>query len=57
MFELLKDGPGAYRFQLRSSTGEILVVSNAFTSKEAAKAAIHTVRNAAPHAFLQDETD
>jgi len=57
MFELFKDGPGAYRFQLRSATGEILVVSNAFTSKEAALAAIQAVRTAAPRAFLKDEAE
>jgi uncharacterized protein YegP (UPF0339 family) len=57
MFELLKDGPGAYRFQLTSSTGEILVVSNAFTSREAAEEAIQTVRTAAPHAFLKDQVE
>ncbi|MDH5449415.1 MAG: YegP family protein [Candidatus Bathyarchaeota archaeon] len=55
-FEIYKDTAGEYRFRLRAPNGEIISVSEGYTSKDGCKNGIASVRENAPKAIIQDLT-
>jgi len=55
-FQLHKDAGGKFRFTLKSMSGELIVSSETYHSKEAALDAIRSVRNNAPTAKVEDMT-
>jgi uncharacterized protein YegP (UPF0339 family) len=57
-FEIFKDkaNPPQFRFRLKAPNNEIIAVSEAYTTKEACKEGIESVRKNAPNAILQDLT-
>ena len=55
-FELYKDGRGEYRFRLKAGNGEIIAVSEGYSSKGGAENGIESVRNNAPTATVDDQT-
>ena len=57
IFEVFVDDAGKYRFQLRSSAGEIIALSDAYASRSGVESAIDAVRHTALTAFVDDRTD
>ena len=57
-FEIYKDtaNPREFRFRLRAENNKIVAVSEAYTTKDACKQGIASVRENAPKAVLQDLT-
>ena len=57
-FEIYKDtaNPREFRFRLRAENNKIVAVSGAYTTKDACKQGIASVRENAPKAVLQDLT-
>jgi uncharacterized protein YegP (UPF0339 family) len=55
-FEIYKDAAGEYRFRLRAPNGEIIAVSESYTSKSSCKNGIESVKENAPEAMIQDLT-
>ncbi len=51
-FELYKDKAGQFRFRLKASNGEIIAVSEGYTSKSSAKNGIASVGRSAPEAAV-----
>ena len=49
-FELYEDKSGRYRFRLRARNGEIIAVSESYTTKSACENGIESVRKNAPEA-------
>lgn len=49
-FELYEDKAGKYRFRLKAGNGEIIAVGEAYTTKQAAKNGIESVKKNAPNA-------
>jgi len=47
-FELYKDKGGQFRFRLKASNGQIILASEAYTRKPAAKNGIESIRKNAP---------
>jgi len=47
-FELYKDKAGEYRFRLKASNGQIVLVSEAYKAKGSAEKGIESVRKNAP---------
>jgi uncharacterized protein YegP (UPF0339 family) len=56
-FEVYKDASEQYRFRLRAVNNEIIAVSEAYTSKAACMNGIESVKNNAPIAEIDDQTD
>jgi uncharacterized protein YegP (UPF0339 family) len=48
VFELFKDKTAKYRFRLKASNGEIIAVSEAYSSKDACVGGIESVKKNAP---------
>jgi len=55
-FEIFKDAAGEYRFRLRAPNGEIIAVSEGYTTKSSCKNGIASVKENAPKAKIQDLT-
>ncbi|MPZ26470.1 MAG: DUF1508 domain-containing protein [Micromonosporaceae bacterium] len=55
-FELYNDGRGEYRFRLKAGNGEIVAVSEGYSSKAGAANGIESVRSNAPTATVDDQT-
>ena len=53
---VLKEGKAGYRFNLKAGNGEVIAVSESYSSEKAALAGIESVRNNAPVAALEDQT-
>jgi uncharacterized protein len=53
-FEIYTDGSGGHRFRLRASNGQILVVGDAYDTKEQCLKGIETIRKLAPYAEVKD---
>lgn len=51
-FELYKDKAGAFRFRLKARNGEIIAISEGYTSKAACENGIESVRQNAPEAQI-----
>lgn len=49
-FEYSKDKAGDYRFRLKASNGQIIAVSEAYSSKDACLKGIESVKKNAPDA-------
>ncbi len=56
-FELKKTSDGQYRFNLKAGNGEIIATSESYRSKESALNGIESVKNNAPGAAVDDQTD
>lgn len=44
-FEIYKDKAGEYRFRLKASNGEIIAVSEGYTTKQNAQKGVESVKN------------
>jgi uncharacterized protein YegP (UPF0339 family) len=55
-FEMYKDATGKFRFRLKAPNGEIIAVSEAYESKDGCKNGIHSVKENAPKARIEDQT-
>ena len=51
-FEWYKDKAGKYRFRLKAANGEIIAVSEAYSTKEALLNGIESVKQNAPKAVV-----
>jgi uncharacterized protein YegP (UPF0339 family) len=54
--ELYKDASGKFRFWLKAGNGEIIAVSEAYSSKDSAKNGIESVKTNAPGAAVDDQS-
>lgn len=54
-FELWKDKKGEWRWNLKAGNGEVIAVSEGYTSKAGAKSGIRSVRLNAPLARVVDK--
>ena len=54
-FELYTDKAGQFRFRLKASNGENILASEGYSSKDACKNGIASVRKNAPDAAVQQE--
>lgn len=55
-FEIYKDSSGQFRFRLKAPNGEIIAVGEAYTTKDASKNGISSVKENAPRAEILDLT-
>lgn len=51
-FELYTDKSGEYRFRLKSSNGEVIAISEGYSSRASAQNGIESVRRNAPDAAV-----
>ncbi|HEX4982083.1 MAG TPA: DUF1508 domain-containing protein [Ilumatobacteraceae bacterium] len=56
IFELFRDDAGCYRFQLKSASGEVIALSDRYTTREGAEVAIESIRHSAAATFVDDTT-
>ena len=56
MFELFRDDAACYRFRLKSTTGEVIALSDPYLTRTAAEDAIDAIRHSAATAFVEDQT-
>lgn len=54
-FEMYEDKGGAYRFRLKSRNGQIIAISEGYTTKAACENGIESVRKNAPEAEIEEE--
>lgn len=54
-FEVYKDKKGEYRFRLKASNGQVIAVSEGYSSKPACMNGIESVRKNAPDAEVVEE--
>lgn len=52
-FEMYQDKAGEYRFRLKAKNGEIIAVSEGYTTKAACENGIESVRKNAPDAVIE----
>jgi len=55
-FELYKDKSGQFRFRLKAGNGEIIAVSESYTTKAGAENGIQSVKTNASGATTDDQT-
>lgn len=55
-FELYRDKAGKYRFRLKTGTGQVIAVGEAYQSRDAANSAIASVQRNAADAKVVDLT-
>ncbi|MHA1410481.1 MAG: YegP family protein [Candidatus Odinarchaeia archaeon] len=55
-FEIYKDNAGKFRFRLRAPNGEIIAVSEAYSSKQGCLNGCDAVKRHAPVAIIEDLT-
>ncbi len=55
-FEVYRDAGGQYRFRLKAPNGEIIAVSEAYTTKSSCLNGIESVKRNAPIAEIVDLT-
>ncbi|WP_445468250.1 YegP family protein [Herbiconiux wuyangfengii] len=55
-FEIYQSPNGEYRFRLKAGNGEIIAVSEGYSSKASAKGGIESVQKNAPDADIDDLT-
>ncbi|OHD15274.1 MAG: hypothetical protein A2Y34_06050 [Spirochaetes bacterium GWC1_27_15] len=53
-FETYQDKSGGYRFRLKAGNGEIIGQSESYTTEDACKNGIQSVKNNAPEAAVED---
>jgi uncharacterized protein YegP (UPF0339 family) len=56
-FEIHKDAKGEFRFRLKSGNGQVIAVSEGYTTKASCKNGIDAVKRDAPGAEVDDQTD
>jgi len=56
IFELYRDDAGCYRFRLKSASGEVIALSDTYTTRAGAEVAIESIRHSAAIAFVDDQT-
>ena len=56
IFELFRDDAGCYRFNLKSTTGEVIALSDAYPTRGGAEDAIDSIRHSAATGFVDDQT-
>ena len=54
-FELYQDKAGGYRFRLKATNGEIIAVSESYTTMASCKNGVESVKNNAPEAEVVEE--
>ena len=54
-FELYRDKRGAFRFRLKSRNGQIIAVSEGYTTHQACLDGVESVRKNAPDATVEEE--
>ncbi|PKA14454.1 YegP family protein [Leptospira haakeii] len=54
-FVIYKDAKGDYRFRLKAANGEIIAVSEGYSSKQACENGIESVKKNAPSAPVEEE--
>jgi hypothetical protein len=55
-FEIYKDTAGQFRWRLRAANGEPIASSEAYTTMDACKNGIRSVKRSAPKAIVQNLT-
>ncbi|MDF3821558.1 YegP family protein [Leptospira sp. 96542] len=55
-FEIYKDKAGEFRFRLKAGNGEIIAVSEGYTSKKSCENGIESVKKNAADAAIDDQT-
>lgn len=55
-FEIFKDESGQFRFRLRAANNQIILASEAYTTKAACTNGIESVKQNAPEAEVKDLT-
>jgi len=55
-FEIFKDSENKFRFRGKGNNGEIIIQSQAYTSKQSAEKTIETIKKEAKDAILDDLT-
>lgn len=55
-FEWFKDKAGKFRFRLVAPNGEMIAVSEAYSTKEACISGIEAVKKYVPRAIIQDRS-
>ena len=53
-FELFQDKAGQYRFRLKARNGQVIAVSESYTTKAACEGGIDSVRSNAPDASVEE---
>jgi len=56
-FEIYKDASGQFRFRLKAPNGEIIAVGEAYTTKDACKNGIASVKENASKAEIVEVTE
>ena len=56
-FEIYKDSQGEFRWRLRAANGEVIANGEGYTSKAGCKNGIESVRENAPKAEIEDQTE
>ncbi|PJZ48032.1 YegP family protein [Leptospira saintgironsiae] len=54
-FVIYQDAKGEYRFRLKAANGEIIATGEGYTSKQACKDGIESVKKNAPSASVEEE--
>jgi uncharacterized protein len=55
-FELYKDKAGEFRFRLKAGNGQVIAVSEGYSSKASAMNGIESVKENAPGAEVDDQS-
>ncbi|MCD0484946.1 DUF1508 domain-containing protein [Streptacidiphilus sp. ASG 303] len=53
-FEIYTDDSGSHRFRLKASDGRVLIVGDAYDSRDQCLKGIETIRKLAPYAQVKD---
>lgn len=53
-FEIFQDDRGEWRFNLKASNGEVVAVSEGYSSKQSCLNGVEAVRNAAKEALVEE---
>ena len=56
-FEIYKDSQGEFRWRLRADNGEIIATGEGYTSKAGCLNGIESVKENAPDAEIEDQTE
>ena len=56
-FEIYKDSQGEFRWRLRAANGEVIASGEGYTSKAGCLNGIESVRENAPIAEIEDQTE
>ena len=56
-FEIYKDSQGEFRWRLRAANGEVIASGEGYTSKAGCLNGIESVRENAPIAEVEDQTE